>query len=591
MRVNVLSICLLGVAIGAGGCSPAGEQSAAPAQPAAAAPAKPTLNIKPFGTADANFKPDYSKLPPELAKVYEHIDANIDEHVERLQTFVQQPSISNSGEGIPESAEMVKGFFEELGCQTARVYDTGITEYGSPGNPVVYAKCDEGAEKTVALYWMYDTMPVTQPDNWIAPPFEARIVDGQTAVAGDNASRVIVGRGATNSKGGAIAELNAMRSYKAVHGKLPVNLIWVAEGDEERMDIGLRKFFQDHSDLMQEADALLDGGPSEGCVYVELTTSGKSWGRGPTISDIHGSNMRTVDSVAWRHMHMLSSLTSPDGNTPLIKGFFDNKEPPTAADVARMKAQAANMDLVAQAKALGVARYKWDDPYMVIKGRAFETSFNLDGIWGGNMYAGGAGAIMPNKITSKHNFRYVPRMDGLDIVKKLRAQIDANGYKDVELKLVGDVPWSRGSSRDTDISAAWNKAEEHMKAIGLGSSSPATQPTPQPSTAPRTSAAARTSNALFQGDEPELTGGYWPSYLWTDGEVGQKVGTIRIPMGMGGPGGAGGGRAHAANEFYIVEAVGKTGGLAFAEKGVAAAIFEYAKTTTTPPKPKTSVAK
>ena len=83
---------------------------------------------------------------------------------------------------------------------------------------------------------------------------------------------------------------------------------------------------------------------------------------------------------------------------------------------------------------------------MVIKDGRFETSFNLDGIWGGNMYAGGAGAIMPNKVTSKHNFRYVPRMDGLDIVKKLRAQIDANGYKDVDVKLIGDVPWSRGSS-------------------------------------------------------------------------------------------------------------------------------------------------
>src|ERR1051325_4533797 len=124
----------------------------------------------------------------------------------------------------------------------------------------------------------------------------------------------------------------------------------VRRADEERMDVGLRKFMADHSDLLSEADALFAGNPSEGCVYVALTTSGKSWGRGPTISDIHGSNMRTVDSVAWRHMHMLASLTSEDGNTPLIKGFFDNKEPPTPADVARMKAQAAKMDLAAMAK-------------------------------------------------------------------------------------------------------------------------------------------------------------------------------------------------------------------------------------------------
>ena len=59
------------------------------------------------------------------------------------------------------------------------------------------------------------------------------------------------------------------------------------------------------------------------------------------------------------------------------------------------------------------------------------------------MYAGGAGATLPNKVTSKHNFRYVPNMKGPDIVKKLRAQLDKNGYPDVDMKLIGDVPWAK----------------------------------------------------------------------------------------------------------------------------------------------------
>ena len=83
----------------------------------------------------------------------------------------------------------------------------------------------------------------------------------------------------------------------------------------------------------------------------------------------------------------------------------------------------------------------------MLKMQRYGTSFNLDGIWGGNMYAGGAGAILPNKITSKHNFRYVPNMNGPDIVKKLRAQLDKNGYKDVEVKLIGDVPWAKMNVR------------------------------------------------------------------------------------------------------------------------------------------------
>ncbi len=146
------------------------------------------------------------------------------------------------------------------------------------------------------------------------------------------------------------------------------------------MDIGLRKFMQDHSDLLKEADALYAGGPSEGCVYVEMTTSGKSWGRGPTVSDIHGANKRSVDSPAWRHIKALSSLVSEDGNTPLIKGFFDGREPYTPQQIAAMKEASANANLEQMAKNLGVARFISDDPLTQME-QARGTSFNLDGIW------------------------------------------------------------------------------------------------------------------------------------------------------------------------------------------------------------------
>ena len=171
-----------------------------------------------------------------------------------LQKWIQQPSISNSGEGIPESAEMVKGFFEELGCQESRVYDVGTTEYGSQGNPVVYAKCDEGQPRTVLMYWMYDTMPVTQPDVWVAPPFEGRLVEQPPY------KKVLIGRGATNSKGPQMAQLNTLRAIKAVAGKLPVNLIVIAEGDEERMSIGLRQFVKTHPELFKDAEVLWNDG-------------------------------------------------------------------------------------------------------------------------------------------------------------------------------------------------------------------------------------------------------------------------------------------------------------------------------------------
>ena len=147
---------------------------------------------------------------------------------------------------------------------------------------------------------------------------------------------------------------------------------------------------------------------------------------------------------------MLASLVSDDGNTPLVNGFSDDIEPLSAKETEQLKTAAAKTDMKIAAENLGVARFIADDPLTMLKMERYGTSFNLDGIWGGNMYAGGAGAILPNKITSKHNFRYVPNMNGLDIVKKLRAQLDRNGYKDVEMKVIGDVPWAK-MRYDTDI--------------------------------------------------------------------------------------------------------------------------------------------
>jgi acetylornithine deacetylase/succinyl-diaminopimelate desuccinylase-like protein len=523
-----------------------------PSTPAAAAapPPPPKLGIRPNG--DTEIQPDLSKIQSEeLKKVFAYIDEHLDEHVMNLQKWIRQPSISNSGEGIPESAEMVKGFFDQLGCQESRVYDVGVTEWGAPGNPVVYARCDEGAPRTVAIYWQYDTMPVTQPDAWIAPPFEARIIEQAPY------KKVLIGRGATNSKGPEMAQWNALMAIKAVTGKLPVNIVFVGEGDEERMDIGVRKFVKDHPDFFKNVDALIGeagtqspsgggggGGGSEGCVYFELTTSGKSWGRGPVQSDIHGSNKRAVDSPAWRHMKMLASLISDDGNTPLVKGFLDGLEPMSADETNQLKAAAAKVDMKVAAENIGVARFISEDPFTMLKMGRYGTSFNLDGIWGGNMYAGGAGAILPNKITSKHNIRYSPKMNGLEIVKRFREQLDRNGYKDVELKIIGDVPWSK-MSYDTDIARAMTQMYDQFNI-----------PHGQPS---------QTATIL---------GGYWPAYLFSNQEVGQKIAQVSMPIGMGGAGL--GGNAHAANEFMVLEGAGKVYGYAGAEKSHAAIFYNFA---------------
>jgi hypothetical protein len=183
-------------------------------------------------------------------------------------------------------------------------------------------------------------------------------------------------------------------------------------------------------------------------------------------------------------------------------------------------------------------------------------------------------------------------MNGLDLIKKLRAQLDANGYKDVEVKLIGDVPWSRGSSWDTDITHAHIEAAKMMGlpsgAPGEGSGRYAGNGSGDPDTHQPIGANGPQKGGGAQEDMSPPTGGYWPSYVFSDGEVGQKVGTVKIPMGMGGAPGGGGGRNHAANEYYTVETKNWQSSFATQEKSVVATIYEYSKITTVAPKPKTT---
>jgi acetylornithine deacetylase/succinyl-diaminopimelate desuccinylase-like protein len=517
--------------------SPA-PSGAAPMAVAAAEMEAPGLGIRSVG--DETVEIDMSQIhSQELKEIYAYIDENIDDHVLNLQNWIQQPSISNTGEGIQESAYMVKGFFDQLGCQETQVYDVGITEWGQQGNPVVYANCDEGAEKTLAVYWMYDTMPVTQPDLWKAPPFEGRIVE-QAPYA-----KVMIGRGATNSKGPQMTQLNALMAIKAVTGKLPVNLIFIAEGDEERMSIGYRKFVRDHPELVADADAMyrfgrqggISGG-SEGSIFIELITSGAAWGRGPNYSNIHGGNKRSVDAPAWRHIKMLSTLIDDSGNQVMFDGFYDNIEPLKEEELVKLRNTAANIDMEVAARNLGVERFITDDPLEYITMARYGSSMNLDGIWGGNMFEGGSGAILPNRIVSKHNFRYVPFQDGQDIVDKLRIHLDKFGYEDVEINIVGDVPWAK-MTYDNDISRAVMKT---FDTFDISYVDPVEGTT-------------------------SMLGGYWPAYLFA-GDV------MDIPIVSGQAGS--GGNAHAANEYFVIEGANKMYGMAGGEKSVATVLYNYA---------------
>ncbi|MEM3011571.1 MAG: M20/M25/M40 family metallo-hydrolase, partial [Candidatus Bathyarchaeia archaeon] len=199
-----------------------------------------------------------------LEKIHKHIDKNFDNHLKLVQEFIRQPSISAEGKGMKETAEMVKGFIEQIGG-TAKIVPT-------KGWPVVYGELWAKTEKTLIVYGMYDVQPVEEEEGmWIVPPFSGKIIDMKPL------GKCLVSRGIYNTKGSLRAFFNACQSILEVEGKLPINLIFVIEGEEELGSIHLPDFVKEYETKLKKADAVFFPIPAQdmkGKVIMELGVKG-----------------------------------------------------------------------------------------------------------------------------------------------------------------------------------------------------------------------------------------------------------------------------------------------------------------------------
>jgi acetylornithine deacetylase/succinyl-diaminopimelate desuccinylase-like protein len=487
-----------------------------------------------------------------LEKVYKHIDRNIDAHVEGMRRLLMQPSVSQTGEGMQECAGKLKDWLKDLGCKNVELAKPEFNW------PIVYGEYDANAPKTLIAYGMYDVQPVEEADQWKVPPFAGRIVEMPPF------KKVVMNRGATNTKGPMAAFLNAFESVQQAAGELPVNVLFVLEGEEEQGSVSMPKFVRDYQQRLKRADGVFFpissqernglANPllgSEGLLYVELETNGGFWGRGPTQFGVHGAMKRILDSPAWRHIKMLSSLVSDDGNSSMVKGFYDDIAVPSKEDLRLIEKgyrkslpalEAFDPEIIKQS--LKVERFKGDldDPEEILKEQLFSSSFNLDGIWGG--WTGpGTKTLLPHKVTSKHNIRLVPNQSLDDIYRKIRAHLDEHGYKDVELRWLAGYPWALVDHRNPVAEAMYDVYEEFNVKYSIS-----------PPVA-----------------NPVYTSPAWPAYLFA-GEP------LRLPI-VGGALGHGD-LAHSPNEYFVVEGCdakyGRVHGLAGCEKSMASVLFHFA---------------
>ena len=400
---------------------------------------RPRIEITTDEAFDAASVPAYSGNHPE---VYRHIDAHFGQHLANIQRWLRQPSISAQNAGIREMAEMVRDDLKALGFREAELIPT-------TGHPGVWGYYDSGADKTLMVYLMYDVQPVI-PEDWQSPPFQAGLVENDLGT-------VLMARGATNQKGPERAFLNALESVIAVHGRLPVNLMVVAEGEEELGSPHFPEIIDRYEERLRTCagvffpmnlqdvtgDIELDLGV-KGILYFEMEAAGGAWG-GPTRSEIHGSTKAIVDSPVWHLMHALSSLTSPDGNTILVPGYYDDVRPPTAEEQRLVNGVARTFKEEQMKRMLGVERW--------IGGAAgketilrllYDPTLNIDGIWGG--YTGeGVKTILPHKATAKVDSRLPPNLRPDEALARIRRHLDDRGFSDIAIRQLSGYPASQTS--------------------------------------------------------------------------------------------------------------------------------------------------
>jgi acetylornithine deacetylase/succinyl-diaminopimelate desuccinylase-like protein len=463
--------------------------------------------------------------------IFGYIDGQVDDHIANLQALVRQPSISQEDLGVRECASMLKASLDSLGCEETAVVETD-------GHPVVYGELRTDAPATLLIYLMYDVQPV-DPDKWSVPPFEGAIVTLEPF------GQVLMARGAKNSKGPLQAFLNAVESILAVRGKLPVNLLFVMEGEEEQGSVHLHQFIAKYSSRLREADAVLfpyamqeaDGRAmiwpgTKGLLYIEAESSGARWGRGPTEYDIHASQKAIVDSPVWRLIHALSTLTAEDGNKILVDGFYDDVRAPQPSELEAVEnlAQTFTLEPFRDLWKVDVFR-EHQDLRELLHQYFFSPTLNIDGIWGG--YTGpGSMTVLPHRTTAKLDARLVPNQSPDKILQKIRNHLDHRGYQDIGLRVLSRGEWSQ-TPPDADI----------VKAVVRG--------------------------LREHGVEPEVwprNVGFFPAYLFTREP-------LRSDFCVGGLGH--GGRAHSPDEYLVLEGNDKVRGLAGMEKSFVSILYQY----------------
>lgn len=385
-----------------------------------------------------------------MSDVLRFVDDNLDRFRKELYDFLRIPSVSAKSEHDEDTrraAEWLAVRLKEAGLD-ASVHETD-------GHPIVLGELHEAGPDapTVLIYGHYDVQPPEPLDLWTSPPFEPTERDGR-----------IYARGSADDKGQLYMHVKALEAHLATGSRLPVNVVVLAEGEEEVGSPNLVPFVESHAErlacdvvLISDTGMFAEGLPSllfslRGLAYFEVHVHGAD-------SDLHSGEYGGAVANPGNALSLIIASLHDEGGRVAIPGFYDD----VVEWDEETRKQIAELPHTDEAfrEEVGVPALTGEEGYSTLERLWIRPTCDVCGILSG--YTGqGAKTVLPNHAMAKVSFRLVPDQRPGRIKELFEAHVQAVKPEGVTVEvreLHGGRPW-RASLSGPVFEAAAEALEE-----------------------------------------------------------------------------------------------------------------------------------
>lgn len=342
-------------------------------------------------------------------------------HLEELKQFLRIPSISSLSEhksDMVDAANWLAQSMKKAGLENISIDETN-------GHPVVYADWLHAEGKpTMLIYGHYDVQPVDPLNLWDSEPFDPQVRDNK-----------LYARGASDDKGQVYMHVKAIEALFATEGKLPVNVKFCIEGEEEIGSPNLPAYVEENkeklsADIIVISDTGMQGPGQPAVCYglrglcgVQIDVRGA---KGDLHSGLYGGG---VQNAIHALVNLLDSFRDEEG-TITVDGFYENVRPVTEEEREAYRALGFNEDALKEE--IGVSELFGEKGYSHLERTWVRPTLEVNGVFGG--FSGeGIKTVLPAEAGAKITCRLVPDQDPEEIVEKLKAHIEKHKPVGVEV--------------------------------------------------------------------------------------------------------------------------------------------------------------